>query len=179
MDRTWRNGFIGGGIMVALALSISSLAMSQSIRTTHAPGLDFSRYHTYRWVEIKGQHTDPTVDAQIKQSIDAQLSAKGLTKTTQAPDLNVDYQVAMSQAQKWEPYEDWTDTSLMGQRIQKYQKVSIEFGTLVIDMYDTAAKQLVWTGRASKTLDPKSTPETRRKNIEIAAQRLLATFPPK
>lgn len=85
----------------------------------------------------------------------------------------------MSEVQKWQPYEDWTDTSLIGQRIQKYKKVSIELGTLVIDMYDTTAKQLVWTGRASKTLDLKSSPETRRKNIDGAAQKLLANFPPK
>jgi len=49
---------------------------------------------------------------------------------------------------------------------------------LVLDIYDTAAKQLVWTGRAHKTLDRNSR-EDRQKNLDNAAKKLLANFPPK
>jgi hypothetical protein len=152
---------------------------SAAVRTSHAAGVDFSKYHTYKWVVIKGQHPDPSVDAQIKQSIDAQLAAKGLTKADDTADLDVDYQTAISKAEKWVTYEDWSDASIMGQRIGRKEKVTIEAGTLVIDMYDTAAKQLVWTGRAHKTIDPNSSPEDRQKNLDNAAKKLLADFPPK
>jgi Domain of unknown function (DUF4136) len=46
-------------------------------------------------------------------------------------------------------------------------------------MYDTAAKTLVWTGSASKTLNPKSSSKERQKNVDKAAKELLAKFPPK
>jgi len=146
------------------------------VRTSHTPGVNFSKYHTYRWVEIKGQHPDPGVDAQIKQSIDSQLAAKGLTKADDNADLNVDYQTAISKVETWQAYEDWSDTSLT--RLPKHKQVTIDVGTLVIDMYDTAEKGLVWTGRANKTLEPNSSQEDRKKNIDKAAKKLLADFPP-
>jgi hypothetical protein len=159
-----------------LASLLCCVTLAQTVRTSYAPGINFSKYHTYRWVVIKGQHPDPTVDAQIKQSIDTQLAAKGLTKADDTADLDVDYQTAISKAEKWEKYEDWSDASIMGQRIGEQRKVTIEAGTLVIDMYDTAAKQLVWTGRAHKTLDRNSSQEDRQKHLDQAAKKLLADF---
>jgi hypothetical protein len=128
---------------------------------------------------IKGPQADPSVDGQIKQSIDSQLAARGLTKADDTADLNVDYQAALSNVETWQTYEDWSDTTIMGPRLPKKKKVTIEVGTLVIDMYDTAAKQLVWTGRANKTLDPNSSREERQENLDKAAKKLLADFPPK
>jgi hypothetical protein len=46
-------------------------------------------------------------------------------------------------------------------------------------MYDSATKQLVWRGVASKTLDPKAKPEKKDKNVTKAVQKLLKNFPPK
>jgi hypothetical protein len=151
----------------------------QAVRTSHTPGVDFSKYHTYKWVEIKGgQHADVSLDAQIKQSIDSQLAAKGLTKADDSADLSVDYQAAVSKVEKWETYEDWSDTGPEA-RLPQRRQVTIDVGTLVLDMYDTSAKQLVWTGRAHKTIDPNSSPENRQKNLDNAAKKLLADFPPK
>src|SRR3974390_1779565 len=111
-------------VAVALGYLLCCVALGQTVRTSYTPGVDFSKFHTYKWVEIKGQHPDPSLDSQIKQSIDSQLTAKGLTKAD-AADLNVDYQIAISKVEKWEKQEDWnpgpaTDT--------------IDVGTLVIDM---------------------------------------------
>jgi hypothetical protein len=55
----------------------------------------------------------------------------------------------------------------------------ISVGTLVLDMYDPGSKQLVWTGRATKTLDPKANQEKREKNLDKAMQKLLKNYPPK
>jgi hypothetical protein len=150
----------------------------QTVRTSHTPGVDFSKYHTYKWVEIKGQHPDPSLDAQIKQSIDSQFAAKGLTKANNSADLSVDYQTAVSKVEKWETYEDWSDTGPEA-RLPQRRQVTIDVGTLVLDIYDTAAKQLVWSGRAHKTIDPNSSSENRQKNLDNAAKKLLADFPPK
>jgi hypothetical protein len=45
-------------------------------------------------------------------------------------------------------------------------------------MYDPAAKQLVWRGSASKTLDPKAKPDKKQKNINKAVEKLLKKYPP-
>jgi hypothetical protein len=55
----------------------------------------------------------------------------------------------------------------------------ISVGTLVLDMYDPANKQLVWTGRVTKTLDPNANQEKKQKNLDKAMQKLLKNFPPK
>ena len=163
---------------VAVGCLLCCVAPAQTVRTSYTPGVDFSKYHTYKWVEIKGQHPDPGLDAQIKQSIDSQLAAKGLTKADDSADLSVDYQAAISKVEKWETYEDWSVTGPEA-RLPQRKQVTIDVGTLVLDMYDTAAKQLVWTGRAHKTIDPNSSPENRQKNLDNAAKKLLADFPPK
>ena len=161
---------------------LSCMLLAQAVRTSYVPGTNFRNYHTYTWVVVKGgTHADPTADAQIRQSMDAQLAAKGLTKKDGSADLTVDYQVAVSKTERWEAYEDWTNTGLPGQpgRGTQQRKLTIEVGTLALDMYDTVAKSLVWTGRVHKVLDPKSSKEARQKSIDTAAQKLLEDFPPK
>jgi hypothetical protein len=54
---------------------------------------------------------------------------------------------------------------------------TINIGTLVL--YDPAAKQLVWIGAASKTVDPGKNQEKNRKNLDKATQKLLKDFPPR
>jgi hypothetical protein len=46
-------------------------------------------------------------------------------------------------------------------------------------MYDSAAKELVWKGQASKTVSSEKDPEKRQKNIDKAMAKLLKDFPPK
>ena len=69
------------------------------------PGTDFSKYHTYIWVDevqgvpLVGGHPDQILDTQVKQAIDSQMAAKGLTKVADGgkPDLLLGYQVAIDQ----------------------------------------------------------------------------------
>ena len=56
---------------------------------------------------------------------------------------------------------------------------TVYVGQLDLSMYDSAAKQLVWRGVASKTLDPKAKPEKKQKNIGKAVAKLLKNYPPK
>ena len=46
-------------------------------------------------------------------------------------------------------------------------------------MYDSAKKELVWRGVASKTIDPKAKPEKQQKNITKAVDKLFKNYPPK
>jgi hypothetical protein len=55
---------------------------------------------------------------------------------------------------------------------------TIQIGTLVLDIYDQKGKQLVWTGSATKTIDPGAKPEKRQKNIAKAVTKLLKNYPP-
>jgi hypothetical protein len=53
--------------------------------------------------------------------------------------------------------------------------VVIKKGTFVIDMYDAGAKQLVWTGRAEKILEPDRSQEDTQKLIAKGAKKIAFT----
>jgi hypothetical protein len=167
---------IGMGFMLAVAAC--TLVSAQDVRYNYMPGTNFAKYHTYKWVAIEGaSHPNQIVDAQIKQAVDSQLASKGLTKTdSDKADLYVGYQIAVDQEKQWNAYG-------MGGRwaggMATAQQSTISIGTLVLDMYDPATKQLVWTGNATKSLDPSSNQEKNQKNLTKAMQKLLKNFPPK
>jgi len=50
---------------------------------------------------------------------------------------------------------------------------TISIGTLVLDIYDPGTKQLVWTGHATKSIDPSSNQEKNMKNLNKAMAKLL------
>jgi hypothetical protein len=147
------------------------------VTTNSMPGTNFAKYHTYKWVSIEGgAHPNQIVDAEIKQSIDAQLATKGLTKTDDdKADLYVAYQVAVQQQKQWNA---WGMGRGFGGGMGQATSSTIDNGTLVLDMYDPASKQLVWQGRATKTLDPSSNQEKNEKNLNKAMAKLLKKFPP-
>jgi hypothetical protein len=169
--------------VLVIAFVARCVAFAQSIDSSYLPEVDFSKYHTYKWVTIQDrQHPDPNKDAQIKQLIDRQLAAKGLTKTDGVADLSVGYQVALSKTETWKTYENWTSTILLDDNFATRKKVTINSGTLVLDMYDTAAKKLVWTGSVTKTIDTSdapANPEQKQKTVAKAVQALLKNYPPK
>ena len=171
------------GLAFALALIACSVSYGQDVITNYLPGTDFSKYRTYQWVTIGPSGApDEILDAQIKQSIDSQLSARGLTKAAgDKADLLVRYQVTVDKERQWNAYGSGGPWGGPWSGIATGTATSSTFdvGTLVLDMYDPAAKQLVWTGHATKTTNPSKDPRINQKNIDKAMQKLLKDFPPK
>jgi hypothetical protein len=167
------------GVGLALAMLACTLTPAQDVTSNSMPGADFTKYHTYKWVPIDGAEVpNQIVDAQIKQSIDSQLAAKGLTKTDgDKADLLIGYQISVTQEKQWNAYG--TGGMRWGGGMATAQQSTISIGTLVLDMYDPSGKQLVWTGRVTKTLDPSANQGKKQKNLDKAMQKLLKNYPPK
>jgi len=172
-------------VLITLCCLASPAAFAQDVTYNFMPGTDFSKYHTYKWVPIQGaSHPNQIVDAQIKQAIDAQLAKKGFVKTdADKVDLYVGYQIAVSQQRQWTAYGmgggPWGGWGAWGGGMATATSSTINVGTLVMDVYDPAAKQLIWTGRATKPLDISGNPEKNQKNLDNAMAKLLKNFPPK
>jgi hypothetical protein len=175
-----RTGMAKFGMGVAVALLVCVGALAQDVTYNSMPGVDFSKYHTYKWVAIQGaSYPNQILDTQIKSSIDSQLAAKGLTKTdTDKADLYIGYQASIDQEKQWNAY-GMGGGLRWGGGMASAQSSTISIGTLVLDMYDPSTKQLVWTGRATKTLDPNANQEKKQKNLDKAMQKLLKNYPPK
>ena len=162
------------------AILIGGVAVAQDVTTNSMPGIDFTKYHTYKWVVIEGAEVpNQIVDAQIKQAVDAQLATKGLTKTdSDKADLYIGYQVSVQKQEQWNAY-GMGGGFRWGGGMATATSSTINIGTLVLDMYDPGTKQLVWTGRATKTIDPNNSQEKKQKNLNNAMKKLLNKFPPK
>ena len=178
-------------LISAFLLVAASSAVAQDIRYDFDKNKDFSKYKTYKWVAIKGAELpDELTQRAITSAIDAQLGAKGLTKTdSDNAELYIGYQTALGQEKEftsfntgwgygpgwgsgWYGYGGMTSTMTYGSTSTVY------VGQLDLSMYDPAAKQLVWRGSATKTLDPKAKPEKKQKNINKAVEKLLKKYPP-
>jgi uncharacterized protein DUF4136 len=171
-------GGIQFAVLVGLILFVGGSALAQDVTYNSAPGTDFSKFKTYKWVKIEGaEYPDQILDQQIKQSIDSQLAAKGFSKSdNDTADLYVGYQVSITQEKQWNTYGGggWRVGGGMGTATT----TTIQIGTLGFDVYDQAGKQLVWRGSATKTLNPPKDPDKRQKNLDKAVAKLLKDFPP-
>jgi hypothetical protein len=153
------------GTGLVLALLVCGAALAQDVTTNSMPGTDFTKYHTYKWVTIQGAtYPNQIVDAQIKNDGDK-------------ADLYIGYQASVDKEKQWNAYG--TGGLRWGGGMANASSSTISVGTLVLDMYDPATKQLVWTGRATKTIDPNASQEKRQKNLDKAMQKLLKNYPPK
>ena len=176
MRRMNRSPLLATGMTVAVTLVACIVAAGQDVRHNSMPGVDFSKYHTYKWIDIEGgAHPNQIVDAEIKQSVDTQLASKGLTKTdTDKADLYVGYQIAVDKEKQWNA---WGTGRGFGGGMGSATQSTINVGSFVLDMYDPTTKQLVWTGTATKAIEPSSNQEKNQKNLNKAMQKLLKYYP--
>lgn len=166
-------------LVMAATLLLCGLALGQDVRSNYMPGTDFSKYHSYKWISIEGgQHPNQIMDAEIRQAVDAQLASKGLTKTAdEKADLYVGYQIAVDQEKQWNGFG--MGGGLRWGGMAQATSSTINIGNLVLDMYDPSTKQLVWTGNASKTIDPSSSQDKNQKRLAKAMEKLLKNYPPR
>ena len=173
-------------LVAGLLLVWCCVASAQDIRFNYLPGTDFSKYRTYKWVQIPNvQYPNSIIDDQIKQAIDAQLVTKGLSKTEADPDLYVTYQVAINQEKQWNAYSTGGDHwgwggwgGWGGMQTTTATSKTINIGTLSVDMYDVASKKQIWRGDATKTLGSGKDPQKVNKNLNKAMAKLFKKYPP-
>ena len=166
-------------VLVVAVVGWCYVALAQEVLGNFRLGTDFSKYHTYKWFTIEGNaYPNQMVDAQIKQSVDSQLASKGLAKTdNDKADLYVGYQIAVDQVKQSMGYDMGDGLRCSGMPAATSSTIGV--GTLVLDIYDPTTKQLVWTGTATKTLDPSSNQEKNMENLDKTMEKLLKNYPPK
>ena len=73
------------GLTSAFAL-MAAVAFGQDVSYNFDQQADFTRYKTYKWVEVKGsERIDQLLAQQIRGAFDKKLALKGLTKATVTP----------------------------------------------------------------------------------------------
>ena len=96
-------------------------------------------------------------------------------------DLLITYHVAINRETQWNGFasgfDPWGGPG-MGTASGTLTSSTIEVGTLVLQMYDSATKQLVWSGSATKTISLSKSQEKNHNNLQKAMAKLLKDYPP-
>ena len=139
---------------------------------TSSPSANFSSYHTYAWGELPNPNTikSPFLAQEAQTQINNQLQGKGLklVKETENPDLVVVASGGMKTQTSYNMYGMRMIGGGMGS-INAQQNV---IGTLVVDIYDVKAKELVWRGMGQGTLNQSKS----EKNMQLVDKGVAKMF---
>jgi hypothetical protein len=167
---------------LAFCLTISA----QKITYETEPGINFSKFKTYKWQRADdARYPDPATDEILMSSIDEQLSAKGLVKTTgETADLYIVYQLAVVDDMMTSSFKTggrWlgvpnSNPGFSGAATNSSDVV--KKGWLLVDLYDSQLKKLVWRASATKALKGKDADKIRQ-NARKAMGKIFSNYPPR
>ena len=167
---------IGAAMLVGACSGIST-------STGYDPAVNFSAFSTYDWIDSEGQ-VDNLTSSRVRQSVDAAMAAKGFTQSTSNPDLAVSYQVTSAERRSFNTVNaGWGGGYSrsgwgMGMGTSTTTEQVWQEGSLILGIFDTGTKNLVWTGTATTDIDPSRSPQERQELIDSAVGKMMGDFPP-
>jgi hypothetical protein len=161
----------------ALILVFSAVALAQSVYVDYNHNVDFTKFKTYAWGQSQNPNAiqDSILMQTAQQSIDSQLTAKGLQKVeeSQNPDLIV---VTSSGMKQQTSYNAWgTGGWRWGGGTTTVTPETTNVGTLVVDIYDANGKKMIWRGISQGTLSKKG--EKNEKELNKAIEKMFKKYP--
>ena len=137
-----------------------------SISTQAAPGVNFSAYKTYSWVQAQvPSGGNPVMEQRIVSDFDGALAQKGYTRVPSGGDLSFILTIG---AREKTDVQSW---GLWGRQLSVNQYTE---GQLSLDVFDTKTQQAVWHGQASQTINPNKPNPAK---VDAAIQKFMAQFP--
>ena len=174
-------------LAVAVAL-VPALAMAQKTSYDYDKTMDFTTFKTYA-LKDGTKVGQPLIDDRIVNAIEAELAAKGLTKSDASPDVFVVYHMAFDKQKDISTYSSgygggygaygWGYGGGWAGGTTTTQVRDILIGTLVIDMADAKKNQVAWRGMGVKEVKTEAKPEKRDKSINDAVKKIFKNYPPK
>ena len=163
-------------VLIGMMLLLAGRSSAQDVKTDYDRNANFAQYKTYSWEQV--QTRDPLMVGRIKSAVNADLAAKGFTEVASGGDLSL---VAMETTQNKQTLDTFYNGFGGGWRWGGFGDATTttetyKVGTLVVDLFDTTTKQLVWRGSASDTLSNKS--EKNIDNLDKGVEKMLKKFPP-
>jgi hypothetical protein len=155
-------------------LAASGVA-AQEVKLDYDPAADFTKYKTFGWSLAQEPAKNPANHVRITRAVEANLATRGVTKATDgAPDLYLTYSGKVGEKVKvtgksagsyWEPSNLRTTVDVG----------KVKAGTLILEMTDARAKDVVWRGVAT-TIGIR--PDLMEEEITAAVKKLLEGYPP-
>lgn len=171
-------------VLFSLAVAIlGATASLAEVRTDYDRAAEFSHYKTYSWGKV---HTEnPLWGDRIKAAVASALASKGWTEVESGGDVSV---MAMEMTEAHRNLQTYYDSFGGGWGWRHWgggfgdgfgesttTEETYQVGTLVIDLFDTNARKLVWRGSASDTLSDKSDKNIQRLDKDV--EKMFEHFP--
>jgi hypothetical protein len=163
-------------LLCGILLFVATAAFSREVITDYDHHADFSGYKTFSWAKV--ETSDPLWDERVKDTIEKELTAKGWTNVPDGGDISI---VAIGTTHERQTLETFY-TGFGGWRWRGFGNAITEVhpyrvGTLVVDMFDSATKKLIWRGSVSDILSNK--PNKNEKELEKDVHKMFEHFPPR
>ena len=162
---------------VGSALLFATAAFAQQVKTDYDRSTNFSQYKTYSWEKVQTQ--DPLWVDRIKEAVNTALTAKGLTPVASGGDVSIVAIEMTKNQQNLNTFYDgfgggWRWGGGFGNATTTVDNYKV--GTLVVDLFDSKTKTVIWRGSSSDTLSDKS--DKNIKNLDKGVQKMFEHFPP-
>jgi hypothetical protein len=166
-------------VLVGMMLLFAGKSSAQEVKTDYDRSANFGKYKTFSWEQVK---TKDSLDVdRIKSAVNAALAAKGWTQVDSGGDVSI---VAIETTQKQQTLNTFYDGFGGGWRWRGFGGIgeattttdTYKVGTLVVDLFDTNAKTLLWRGTSSDTLSNNSNKNI--KNLDKGVDKMFKHFPP-
>jgi hypothetical protein len=177
-----------------LAVALSSCGSGISVSSDWDPGVDFTSYNTFVVLDEAsgGAGIDQLTKNRVKASITNTLQAKGMREANSQDeaDAAVGWQVTTDERSSFQTvstgwggygygYGGWYGRGGTSMTTSRTTETRYEVGTLVIAMFDTDRKEMIFTATGSKTLKTDNpSPQEMQKRIDEAVAKILEGFPP-
>jgi Domain of unknown function (DUF4136) len=167
-------------VTLAVAVAFFSIpALAQKVETDYDHSVNFNQYHTYSWGHIHS--ADPFFEQRLRDTVDHELQAKGWQVVPAGGDVTLTAVAVKKNQAEYITFYDGLGGGWRwrgwggGMATTTVEKVPV--GTLVVDIYDTSTKRLVWRGLAHDQLS--DNPDKDTKKLEKAVDKLFGKFPPR
>ena len=170
--------------LMGIALLCATASFAQQVKTDYDRSADFSQYKTYSWEKVQSQN--PLWVDRIKTAVNSALAAKGWTLVESGGNVSI---VAMEMNQSHQTLNTYYDSFAggwgWGRRFGGFgddfgesttTPETYRVGTLVVDLFDSSSKNLLWRGSLSDVISDKSSKNI--KNLDKGVAKLFDHFPP-
>ena len=166
-------------VLLAMSFLFGSALSAQQVKTDYDRSANFAQYKTYSWEQVKTRN--PFYVDRIKSAVDSALTAKGWNRVDSGGDVSI---VAIGIAREEETLNTFYDGFGGGWRWRGFGGFgeattttdTYKVGTLIVDLFDTKTKTLLWRGSSSETLSNNS--DKNIKDLDKGVEKLFKNFPP-
>ena len=171
--------------VILLILSLLGIgAEAQKIEVEFDKNLDFTKFRTFAWGP-RDASSRPMLVAAIAGAVDAELTARGLQRTSQHPDLYiemygaVDSDAAVTYTDLYSGYggiPPFDQSFLMWGAVPGSTTTAVVHkGQLVVDLIAADRRKLVWRGIATEKLSDNRNKVV--KQVNTAVEKMFQKYP--